>query len=328
MKFQPFLSKSLWLGLISHFGLVKQGNGQNTTCNCSPRGFTWVLDFSNGCDPMNVSMGSGTGILDVSCTIQQLSNSNNDNVTPVRISEYTIFELDPDTLAAIPGSTVSANNLNLVSGDQISFTSIVSSGDLTILPAGLQTRFVGVTSEEVEVELSVILRYSGDCDQLVFYDGDNLGWLTFEDVLSPDGAYCTIAAETNAPSASIVTPAPMSNATPAPTSVPTTGTPPTSTSAPTAGVTSAPTAKKTVAPTPENSGGGSYYKTSKSEKSSKGSKGKSKGSKGSKGSYATKSNKMSKGGKGSKSEKIDSDTAMNKMKHKVKYNGRRTRRIS
>ena len=51
-------------------------------CTCAPRGFTWTLDFSLGCEPQSVLVGSGTGILDVTCNIENTDSTMTD-ITPV-----------------------------------------------------------------------------------------------------------------------------------------------------------------------------------------------------------------------------------------------------
>jgi len=272
-------------------------------CTCAPRGFTWTLDFSLGCEPQSVLVGSGTGILDVTCNIENTDSTMTD-ITPVSVTEYAIFELDPETLAAIPESVVSSNNLNLVSGDSIDY--VRSS---TLQPAGLQTQVIGLTADGSEVELNYTLRYTQDCNAYVFFEGDSLGWLFFDIVLSPDGDVCTIAAETTTPSvAPSVAPSNTVFTSSSPTISPT--------FAETLDDSSSPTISPTFAETPDvtiitdDSVSSSSSKSKSSNSKSSASKSKSKG-KGSKSSSTESSSKSSKSEKGS---------AANKMKHKAYHN--------
>lgn len=153
---------------------------QAAICSCSPLTFRWELDFSASCPPPDLDIGPKFGVRKVFCD----TDSESDDITPVVISSYQLIELSR-TLQPINKKEV--DNVALTEGDVIEFTSITATqpGEIS---GGFQAEIIGLNSNMEEISLSWIVQYTNLCEEMVFEEGDGIGWLIFSSTSTPPRA--------------------------------------------------------------------------------------------------------------------------------------------
>lgn len=139
-------------------------------CSCSPPEYRWRLNFSRGC-PLEISPPKGTK--DKYCDEVDKSQGFNGDVTPVRVTDITLIELDTDLIAI---KNIQQTNTTLVNGDSITFESLSTVGVIT---GGFQGEFRAVNAAGQSFTLEFLVRFSNLCEVLPFSVGDSLGYLEF-----------------------------------------------------------------------------------------------------------------------------------------------------
>lgn len=156
----------------------------NTNCACSPTNFTWTLDLTLTCDPINVATGSTTGIKEVNCFIDNNGDFSVTDLIPVEVTEVDIFELDNDL--NIIQVYQSPSGISLQNGDSFSFASAALNAtgttDVSNIPHVMQMELFGVNAAGQTVRNEWILRYTNLCTVYPFEKGvDSLGWVKFSE---------------------------------------------------------------------------------------------------------------------------------------------------
>ena len=146
-------------------------------CSCTPLVYNWTLDFSKNCDPFNITVGPETGIREVFCSIDSLTNSNTtmNDLVPMKVTEYQIIELN---FELTPLKSKSKANISLSNGDFITFASITAA-EPTEYSGGFQVSLVGVNEALEGVALEWLVRFTNLCEQTPFTVGDSIGWMLF-----------------------------------------------------------------------------------------------------------------------------------------------------
>jgi hypothetical protein len=164
----------------------------------APQSYTLRFNLTQTCDDATVAVGPDTGVADYLCRTFLESNgadvTNNDDEADDVIVEVTAIQiLDLDSnFQAMGGSGVLEQNQVFVDGDVFTYISAAASSSSSLLLGGMIARFRGVTSEGVAVIHEFIVRYSNtNCLYPVFVNGDNLGWVTFDNVGPPQNPLCT-----------------------------------------------------------------------------------------------------------------------------------------
>ncbi len=142
-------------------------------CSCAPLVYKWTFDFSKEC-PVKLANGSGDdgsfGVAITSCLIDSVDGDTNDLV-PVKVTEYLIFELDLDLTKLKTQGGGSAYN-----GDKISFISRTAAEANTIA-GGMQVHVKAENAEGKKIELNWIMDYSNICELDTLEAGDEFGWI-------------------------------------------------------------------------------------------------------------------------------------------------------
>ena len=146
-------------------------------CSCTPLVYNWTLDLNKNCDPINVTVGPETGISEVFCSIDLLTNSSTtiNNLVPVEVTAYQIIELN---FELTPLKSKSEANVSLSDGDFITFASITAAEPMEY-SGGFQVSLVGVNDALQGVALEWLVRFTNLCEQTPFTIGDSIGWMVF-----------------------------------------------------------------------------------------------------------------------------------------------------
>jgi len=164
-------------------------------CSCSPSAFTFKLDFSLTCSPVNINVNPTAGVDEVFCEISHDPSLMLVDEKPVAINQVTIFELNLGL--SVLRQTV-FTGLNLSDGDTYSFKSIVSEAtdksslDELEIPGGLQIELRGVNAADEIIANTFILTYSNRCDIEPFFVDESIGWSVFAGLESPPGGLCPL----------------------------------------------------------------------------------------------------------------------------------------
>jgi hypothetical protein len=165
-------------------------------CDCSPQRYRWILDFNSTCDNNRVVQGPDSGIAALDCQIYQQggnddsasSNSTVVDLTPRVVTTVQVFELG-SSLTALKSKQL--RNQSLVDGDEITYDSITLD-DPTVTPHGFFIRLVGVNDAGAEIVSQWVVRYTQQCEALVFRSGEQLGWTLFDQLGSPPEDRCLV----------------------------------------------------------------------------------------------------------------------------------------
>lgn len=146
-------------------------------CSCSPRVFTFVLNFALEC-PGNLVDDDGDPINDAindhSC-FTTIVSEDRENLQPVIVDTVTILELN---MMSVINSTTLRGPFE--DGAVITYSSISSYGNLTetYFPFGLQMTLTGENSDGATVINAVAIEYTNDCDAWPVYpEGSTIGWV-------------------------------------------------------------------------------------------------------------------------------------------------------
>ncbi|KAL7451450.1 hypothetical protein ACHAWC_005920 [Mediolabrus comicus] len=187
---------------------------EETVCVCSPSTYTFTFDFSGTC-PGNID---NEGVIEQVCFINA-PDSPGANLTPVRVTGLTVFELDEDFIVV---SQQPYLNGPYFDGDTIQYTSISDALDpnlslddqLTKVPKYIQFQILGGNEQGEVLQNMFVIEYTLSCEVEPVAIGNQKGWVEISDYEPAIPAFC--GAVTYAPT---VTPSE------APTESPTTAAP-------------------------------------------------------------------------------------------------------
>jgi hypothetical protein len=153
------------------------GDGQSL-CSCSPSAYTFTLDFSLTCPPVNVTRNGG-----ISATFCQISpfgdaQSNITDLVPVEVGYVDVLELGQAfevlTQVNITGT--------FKDGDTIPYTSIASSGTSSDaeIPKVIQLNIFAFNAAGEPLVNFFAIAYSNNCDEYpTLIEGESAGWTQF-----------------------------------------------------------------------------------------------------------------------------------------------------
>jgi hypothetical protein len=146
-------------------------------CGCSPRTFSFVLDFSLSCPPTNIT--SGAGVAAVSCLISPFGASTED-LRPLVVESISVLELDQSNNVLVEERI----DGKLLDGEEFSYTSVLNNDEIMTgseqIPRALQMTINGRNLEGVILLHVFIITYSNECGVIpVVQDGHSAGWVIF-----------------------------------------------------------------------------------------------------------------------------------------------------
>lgn len=221
------------MSLIAAASLFLGGATAQDLCACSPSKYTFTLDFSLSCPPVNVTRNGG-----IAATFCQISpfGEENDNITdlvPTEIKYVNVLELGQSF------EVLSQQNITgvQVDGDSFEYASIVENEGNEEIPKVVQLNIFAHNAAGQPIVNFFAIAYTNLCDEFpTLIQGESAGWTRFSKLEPPSTAYCSSQS--------------LSTETPVLTASPTTG--PDDTSAPTVSATDEPTAAPiAVDPQPE-----------------------------------------------------------------------------
>ena len=152
------------------------------SCVCSPLSYTFTINLSQTCDTNSFSGNPGIG--NTAC---QFIPDDNFNFSTLKVFDVQFLEVDTSGKMTVINQDDTYYNVNLSSGDTISFTSISAmlnpkeplADQLDYVPGGvllsLRARSEGSTTI---VTNRVSWMYTNSCESLPTSVGDAMGWIT------------------------------------------------------------------------------------------------------------------------------------------------------
>ena len=153
-------------------------------CSCSPRSFTFQLNFNQICADNTIKAADRPGVSSTFCQISPFEDPTVDDLTPVQIEEVVILELNP-SFEVIKQENISST---LIDGDTFTYTSVSAQlnpdeplGDQSQeVPRVIQLNIFGVNAVEQPIVNFFAVAYSMNCDAEPpepIVVGDKIGWV-------------------------------------------------------------------------------------------------------------------------------------------------------
>lgn len=224
-------------------------------CACSPSQFTFTLDLSLTCPPVDVTRNDG--ILATFCQISPFgdANQNIEDLTPVEVENINVLELGQN-FQVLKQQNVTGVTLD---GDMFDYQSVILEPSIEEIPKVIQVNIFARNANDEPIVNFFAISFTNDClTYPIMFEGESAGWTHFTKLEAPPTSGCP-AIPTELPTdppASVETPTPTlsSTLTLSPTSLTTRA--PTSTTTPfptetesTKTPTFPPTPSPTMAPT-------------------------------------------------------------------------------
>mmetsp|Transcript_52 Transcript_52/g.112 ORF Transcript_52/g.112 Transcript_52/m.112 type:complete len:424 (+) Transcript_52:105-1376(+) len=159
-------------------------------CSCSPSKYTFTLDFSLECPPVNVTRNAG-----ISATFCQISPFGDANETivdlvPVEVGYVDVLELGQGfevlTQENITGT--------FIDGDVIEYTSIIEREGNEDIPKVIQLNIFAFNAEGQPIVNFFAIAYSNICDEFpTLLEGESAGWTHFTELEPPSAELCPAA---------------------------------------------------------------------------------------------------------------------------------------
>lgn len=201
--------------LFGAASLFLQGVSAQEICACSPSGYTFTLDFSLSCPPVNVTRNGG-----ISATFCQVSPFGDEfhNITdlvPAEVMYVDVLELGQAF------EVLSQQNItgSFMDGDQFDYTSIVEEEDNLEIPKVIQLNIFAQNAAGEAIVNFFAISYSNACDEYPsLVEGESAGWTHFTSLEPPSIENCPAAlVPTETPATDQPTAAPVAVATDPPT---------------------------------------------------------------------------------------------------------------
>jgi hypothetical protein len=206
------------IGSVAPFFAHGQGSRHlQELCVCSPRTFTFQLDFNGSCDVNTIEDNPGVSFADC-------NDSEKGDLTPVEITFVTIMEVGTEDFEVIrqtdiPGPLINAGTFTYTSvSNELDPNKPLGDQIISNVPGGIMMTLVGKTAAGGSVPMRLAWAYTSNCDAEPIGTGDAIGWITLVEYTSAVPAFCD-AVETEPPT---VAPAKSATTTPsvAPTATP------------------------------------------------------------------------------------------------------------
>jgi len=148
-------------------------------CGCSPPTYTFVLDFSLSCPPVNITTDTGSGVASASCLISPFGAPTN-KLAPVVVDSVSILELDQINSVLVEERI----DGELFDGDSFSYSSIINNPDditgIRQIPKALQLNLNGKNEDGIMLMNVFIVTFSNECGVFpVIQEGESAGWAIF-----------------------------------------------------------------------------------------------------------------------------------------------------
>lgn len=173
-------------------------------CACSPSTYTFTLDFSLSCPPVNVTRNPG--ITATFCQVSPLGDGNQtiEDLEPVAVEYIDVLELGQQF------EVLSQKNITGVfeDGDSFDYTSITGAESYDgEIPRVVQLNIFGLNGFGERVVNFYAISFSNLCDAYpTLEEGGSSGWTKFAALEAPDVALCPVVPTepTDAPVADII----------------------------------------------------------------------------------------------------------------------------
>jgi hypothetical protein len=147
-------------------------------CSCSPSTYSFTLDFSLFCPPVNITIGDA--VQATSCLVSPFGNPQVENLVPEEVQSIDILELGQDLRVLVQENLEGS----FADGDTFSYTSITSTpGNIVSsveIPRALQLNIVGVNANDEPIINVYIITFTNDCGAYpVLQEGQSAGWTRF-----------------------------------------------------------------------------------------------------------------------------------------------------
>lgn len=159
-------------------------------CACSPSTYTFTLDFSLSCPPVNVTRNPG--ITATFCQVSPLGDGNQtiDELEPVAVEYIDVLELGQQF------EVLSQTNITGVfeDGDSFDYTSITGAeGYDGEIPRVVQLNIFALNEFGERVVNFYAISFSNLCDAYpTLEEGGSSGWTKFAALEAPDTALCPV----------------------------------------------------------------------------------------------------------------------------------------
>lgn len=159
--------------------------GQEDLCACSPSKYTFTLDFSLTCPPVDVSRNGG-----ISATFCQISpfgdaDLNITDLVPAEVQYIDVLELGQGF------EVLSQDNITgtFVDGDSFEYESLVTAGEENI-PKVIQLNIFAYNAAGEPIVNFYAIAYSNACDEYpALIEGESAGWTQFVSNMLPRATY-------------------------------------------------------------------------------------------------------------------------------------------
>eukprot|EP00535_Pseudo-nitzschia_heimii_P009528 CAMPEP_0197183930 /NCGR_PEP_ID=MMETSP1423-20130617/8773_1 /TAXON_ID=476441 /ORGANISM="Pseudo-nitzschia heimii, Strain UNC1101" /LENGTH=359 /DNA_ID=CAMNT_0042634609 /DNA_START=179 /DNA_END=1258 /DNA_ORIENTATION=+ len=209
-------------------------------CACSPSQFTFTLDLSLTCPPVDVTRNDG--ILATFCQISPFgdANQNIEDLTPVEVENINVLELGQNF------QVLKQQNVTGVTqdGDVFDYQSVILEPSIEEIPKVIQVNIFARNANDEPIVNFFAISFTNDClTYPTMFEGESAGWTHFTKLEAPPTSECP-AITTESPTTLPHSDFPTESPTDFPTSSPTMGT----TESPTDFPTDFPTFSPTMLP--------------------------------------------------------------------------------
>jgi hypothetical protein len=177
----------LYVSVVTLSLLSGRATAQEDVCACSPSKYTFTLDFSLACPPVNVTRNPG--IAATFCQISPFGDANQtiEDLVPVEIESVDVLELGQEF------EVLSQQNITgpYVNGDSFDYTSIITREDFNGVPKVIQLNIFALNQLGERIVNFFAISYSNICDEFpTLIEGGSSGWTHFTKLESPSTAQC------------------------------------------------------------------------------------------------------------------------------------------
>jgi len=156
-------------------------------CACSPSKYTFTLDLSLTCPPVNVTRNGG--IAATFCQISPFGDVNQtiDDLVPVEVEYVDIVELG-QAFEILTQHTITGSYMD---GDTIDYVSISGSEDNGGVPRVIQLNIYALNAAGETIVNFFAISYSNDCTEgITLIEGGSAGWVHFAKLEPPTAKLC------------------------------------------------------------------------------------------------------------------------------------------
>lgn len=169
---------------------------EESLCGCSPSKYTFTLDLSLSCPPVNVSRNNG--IVSTFCQISSFGDANEfiEDLVPLEVEYIGVLELG-QTFDILSQKNITSASFD---GDSFDYESIV--GDSAEQPKVIQLNIFARNAKGQPLVNFFAISFTNACDAYpTLIEGESAGWTQFTKLEAPPHSVCP-AVPTDSPSES------------------------------------------------------------------------------------------------------------------------------